>query len=177
MVINRVVVRIAAFVLILGGASTLSAAADIKPGDTRKDAPGFSLNDNKGNAVQLSGYRGKVVLLNFWATWCHGCQQEIPWFMEFADKYKDKDFVVVGVSMDNDGWKSVKPFMEEKKLNYPIVIGSEAIGKRYGVDNMPVSLLIDRDGRIADSHSGVVDRKGWEEEIQKLLQEQAASKR
>ena len=86
--------------------------------------------------------------------------------------HKDSGLVVIGVSMDDDGWKSVKPFVEEKKLNYPIVIGNEALASKYGaLHNMPVSVLIDRDGKIADSHAGVVERDNWEEKIEKLLQE------
>jgi thiol-disulfide isomerase/thioredoxin len=121
--------------------------------------------------VSLSQYKGKVVLLNFWATWCHGCKQEIPWYMEFADKYKDRGFVVIGVSMDEDGWKSVKPFLQEKKMNYPVIIGNQELMNQYGGDSMPVSVLIDREGKIADLHSGVVNKGGWEREIQQLLGE------
>jgi peroxiredoxin len=151
---------------------TASGCAETGALGSRKPAPGFSLNDDKGAPVQLSDYKGKVVLLNFWATWCHGCKQEIPWYMEFAEKYKSQGFVVIGVSLDEDGWKSVKPFLQEKKLNYPVVIGSEELGRQYGgVDSMPVSILIDREGKIADSHSGVVEKDGWEREIQQLLKE------
>jgi len=169
------VARTAALVLVLGAATFYASAAVTTP-DARKASPTFSLADAQGVPVKLSDYQGKVVLLNFWATWCHGCQEEIPWFVEFAKKYAGKDFVVIGVSMDDDGWKSVKPYLAEKKLNYPIVVGNAEIGKQFGVDNMPVSLLIDRQGKIADSHSGVVDRDGWEKEIQKLLAEKSASK-
>ena len=150
----------------------MNVSAEIAAASSRKAAPGFSLNDQKGAAVRLSDYKGKVVLLNFWATWCHGCKLEIPWYMEFADKYKKSGFVVIGVSMDDEGWKVVKPFLAEKKLNYPIVIGNQELARRYGgVESMPVSILIDRNGRIADTHSGMVEKDSWETEIQKLLGE------
>jgi peroxiredoxin len=151
--------------------SPIAATAEVAAAGSRKAAPGFSLPDSGGVAVSLSQFRGKVVLLNFWATWCHGCKEEIPWYMEFADKYKDKGFVVVGVSMDEDGWKSVKPFLQEKKMTYPVVIGTQELMNQYRGDSMPVSVLIDRDGKIADLHSGVVDKGGWEREIQQLLGE------
>lgn len=139
--------------------------------NARKTAPDFTLADANGGTVQLSEYKGRVVLLDFWATWCHGCKTEIPWYTEFESRYKDRGLAVVGVSMDADGWKSVKPFIAENKMNYAVVIGNEALAGRYSVTNMPVTLLIDRNGKIADSHSGVVDRAAWEQEIQELLSE------
>jgi peroxiredoxin len=170
---HRLATGIAAVVLTMMCWTMLVSASDeITPRGSRRMAPGFSLNDDVGVPVKLSDYKGRVVLLNFWATWCHGCKTEIPWYVEFSNKYKDSGLVVIGVSMDDDGWKSVKPFVEEKKLNYPIVIGNEALASKYGaLDNMPVSVLIDRDGKIADSHAGVVEKDNWEEKIEKLLQE------
>jgi peroxiredoxin len=141
--------------------------------DLRKSAPDFNLSDSKGASIRLSDYKGRVVLLDFWATWCHGCKTEIPWYMEFQNKYKARGLAVIGVSMDDDGWKSVRPFLQENKLNYPVVIGTEDLGKLYGVESMPVTLLIDRDGKIADSHSGMVDKNNFENEIRTLLREDA----
>jgi cytochrome c biogenesis protein CcmG/thiol:disulfide interchange protein DsbE len=171
MMLHRIVNGFAATILLASWISPITAVAGVAATGSRKAAPGFSLPDSGGSAVSLSHYKGKVVLLNFWATWCHGCKEEIPWYMEFADKYKDKGFVVIGVSMDEDGWKSVKPFLQEKKMNYPVIIGNQELMNQYGGDSMPVSVLIDRDGKIADLHSGVVDKGGWEREIQQLLGE------
>src|SRR5216684_2697750 len=137
--------------------------------NVRKTAPNFTLTDSKGTSVRLSDYKGRVVLLDFWATWCHGCKIEIPWYMEFQDKYKDKGLSVIGVSMDDDGWKSVKPFLEEKKMNYTVVVGNEPLGKLYGLSAMPMTLLIDREGKIAASYSGVIDRAKCESDLQALL--------
>jgi cytochrome c biogenesis protein CcmG/thiol:disulfide interchange protein DsbE len=92
--------------------------------------------------------------------------------MEFAKKYQASGLVVIGISIDDDGWKSVKPFIEENKVNYPVVIGTEELGNQYGgLGSMPVSVLVDRAGRIADSHSGVVDKGAWEQEMRQLLNE------
>ena len=115
-------------------------------------------------------YRGKVVLLNFWATWCHGCKEEIPWFVEFEKQYKADGLAVVGVSMDEDGWKSVKPWLKEHKLNYPVQLGSEPLARQYGATaNLPVTVLFDRNGKQVASYSGVVDRAACEQRIRELL--------
>jgi cytochrome c biogenesis protein CcmG/thiol:disulfide interchange protein DsbE len=145
--------------------------ASITERNSRKMAPEFVLDDSKGIPVRLTDFRGTVVLLDFWATWCHGCKIEIPWYVEFQKKYGDRGLNVIGVSMDDDGWKSVKPFLHDNNLNYPVVIGNHELAKQYRVDSMPVTLLIDRQGRIADSHSGMVDKNGFNSEIRRLLQE------
>jgi peroxiredoxin len=133
-------------------------------------APGFALNDSTGASVRLADFRGKVVVLNFWATWCHGCRAEIPWLMEFAGKYRDKGLAVIGVSMDEDGWKSVRPFLREKQINYPVVIGTEQLAQKYGgVEAMPLTYLIDRQGKIAAKHVGLMGKQALEEEILRLL--------
>jgi peroxiredoxin len=139
-----------------------------------KPAPDFSLADANGTSIRLSAYRGKVVLLDFWATWCGGCKTEIPWYIEFQDKYRDAGLSAIGVSMDADGWKSVKPFLADHKLNYPVVIGNDDLGEQFGVINMPLTLLIDRNGMIAESHAGVVDKNRFEGKIRSLLHENAA---
>lgn len=153
--------------------STVSVGA---AGDTsRKAAPNFTVNDSKGAPVSLADYKGKVVLLNFWATWCHGCVEEMPWFMEFQDKYRAKGLAVIGVSMDDDGWKSVTPFVEEKKVNYRVVIDDKKVSAEFGLGAMPMTVLIDRNGRIANNYEGVVDREACEKQIRALLEEKNAS--
>jgi peroxiredoxin len=152
------------------------AAANQSPkaiSGSSKVAPDFSLLDSDGATLKLSGYRGKVVLLDFWATWCHGCRTEIPWYMEFESKYRDKGLAVIGVSMDT-GWNTVKPFMAKESMNYPVVIGSDGLLEQYGSHSMPATYLIDREGRIADYHIGVVNKDQFESEIKKLLAEKAS---
>src|SRR5215469_7178293 len=149
----RMLRRIFVTVALMVGFLTLpaNAPADLKPAESRKPPPEVALTDSNGAAVDLSAYKGRVVLLNFWATWCHGCKEEIPWFMEFQDKYNKTGLTVVGASLDDDGWKSVKPYLQEHKINYRIVVVSFASAKPFGADQgMPVSVLIDRDGKIAD---------------------------
>jgi len=133
-----------------------SVKAAVKSDKDRKLAPDFTLKDADGKTVHLSDYKGKVVLLDFWATWCGPCKIEIPWFMEFEQQYKDKGFAVLGVSMDEDGWTAVKPYLQQLKVNYRIVLGNDKVGDQYGgVDSLPTTFLIDRQGRIASTHVGL----------------------
>jgi peroxiredoxin len=146
-------------------------AAPVKEEGKRQVAPDFALKDVNGRTVHLSDYRGKVVLLDFWATWCGPCKLEIPWFMEFERKYKDRGFAVLGVSMDDDGWKSVKPFIEDMKMNYRVVLGDDRTGDLYGrIEALPTAFLIDKDGRVAVQHVGVSSRREFEDGIEKLLE-------
>ncbi len=156
-------------------AASRPAAAEVKPVAARKLAPDFTLSDASAKAVKLSDYKGKVVLLNFWATWCGGCKVEMPELIDFQRKYKDRGLTVIGVSTDDKGWKVVKPFIDEKKINYTVVLRDDETCKRYGVAAMPVTFLIDREGRIAATHEGVVNKTVGESEIEMLLQESTSN--
>ena len=147
------------------------AVARVSPElNTSAFAPDFTLKDANGDKLRLSDYKGKVVVLNFWATWCAPCQAEIPWFAEFERNYKDRGFAVIGVSMDDDGWKSVKPYVEAKKINYRIAVGDGELGQKYGgVDALPETFLIDREGRITARHLGIVSKSDYKKEIVQLL--------
>jgi cytochrome c biogenesis protein CcmG/thiol:disulfide interchange protein DsbE len=147
------------------------AQSGLKPPSERSLAPDFNLEDASGKAVKLADLKGKVVLVNFWATWCEGCQVEIPWFVEFQKEYARRGLVVVGISMDDDGWKSVTPWINEKKVNYPIVIGNQELGKQYRLEGIPLTALVDREGRIADVHRGIVEKTAAQQKIRDLLQE------
>jgi cytochrome c biogenesis protein CcmG/thiol:disulfide interchange protein DsbE len=138
----------------------------------RKAAPDFALKDVSGNTVKLSDYRGKVVLLNFWATWCAPCKVEIPWFMGFETEYKNRDFAVLGVSLDDDGWDSLKPYLIDHKMNYRVLLGNDDVSKAYGdVDALPTTFIIDRRGNIASTHNGLVSKNIYEDEIKQLLRD------
>ena len=144
--------------------------APVKAQKDRKPAPDFTLKDSTGATVKLSDYRGKVVLLNFWATWCGPCKIEIPWFMEFEKNYKDRKFAVLGVSLDDDGWDSVRPYLEAHKINYRVLVGSEELSQHYGgVDSLPTTFVLDREGRIAVRHIGLVSKGDYQHDIESLL--------
>jgi peroxiredoxin len=135
-----------------------------------KPAPEFALQDEHGKTVRLSDYKGKVVILDFWATWCGPCKIEIPWFIEMQRKYKDKGFTVIGVSMDEGGWQEVRPFVEEMKMNYPVLIGNDDTAAAFGgVDVLPTTLIIDKQGRIIATHQGLTSKDEFEKAIESLL--------
>jgi peroxiredoxin len=150
------------------------AQAAVKAVKERKPAADFTLPDADGASVHLAALKGRVVLLNFWATWCGPCKVEMPWFMDFQNTHKDRGFTVVGVSMDDDGWTSVKPYAAKLKLNYKVVIGDDKLSQAYGtIDTLPETFIIDRQGRIAAEHSGLVERADYEKDILQLLGEKA----
>jgi peroxiredoxin len=145
--------------------------ASVGPSKDRKTAPDFALKDADGKLVHLSDYRGKVVLLDFWATWCGPCKIEIPWFKELESKDKSRGFEVIGVSMDDDGWEAVKPFVKELGVNYRVVMGNDATAQLFGsVDALPTTFLIDREGKVAARHEGLTDKKDFVDEVEELLQ-------
>jgi peroxiredoxin len=155
--------------------SKASMQAEARPGPQpskdRKPAAAFTLKDANGQAVKLADYRGKVVLLNFWATWCGPCGVEIPWFVEFEQKYKAQGFAVLGVSMDEDGWTSVKPFLAEHKMNYRVLLGNDSVSQLYGgLDALPTTFIIDREGNLAfPPHIGLINKNDYVAEIETLL--------
>jgi peroxiredoxin len=162
-----------AAILLAGCSSTSSveAASTSSAKTAPKLAPNFTLQDSNGATVKLSDYKGKVVLLDFWATWCGPCKIEIPWFIEFEKTYKDRGFAVLGVSMDEDGWSVVKPYVEQRKMNYRVLLGNDQVGGLYGgVDSLPTTLLIDRSGHISATHVGLSSSKEeFQNEINRLL--------
>lgn len=160
--------------LFLGACSSPVKKAFLKPEKERKSAPDFSLRDSDGRTVRLSDYRGKVVLLNFWATWCSPCRFEIPWFVQFERQHKDQGFAVIGISMDDEGWAAVKPFMEELGINYRVLMGNDTVTLLYGgVDSLPTSFVIDRAGKVANVHIGLVSKSNYENDLKELFQSSA----
>jgi peroxiredoxin len=143
--------------------------AVLQPVKDRKPAPEFELKDATGRTVRLSDYRGKAVLLDFWATWCTGCKEEIPGFSELATRYHAKGLSVVGVAMDDDGWKVITPFLADTKVSYPILAGDQGTFDSLGLKLLPDTLLIDRQGRIAAIYMGVVNQADVEANVKAVL--------
>lgn len=171
---NAVSIRIA--ILAIAAAASAAAQPTVRAGlqsaPERKPAAELALRDAIGKTAKLKQYRGKVVLLDFWATWCTGCKQEIPWFVEFQRKFGTKRFAVVGVSLDEGGWDVLKPFLAKAHVPYRMLLGDDATAQRYGISNMPDTFLIDRRGKVAAAYiAGLVDKDNVETNINALLSE------
>lgn len=148
-----------------------------------KPAPDLTLKDLNDKEVNLKDFSGKVVLVNFWATWCDPCRTEIPWLIELQKKYGDQGFEVLGVSMDDEGKKVVQPFVEKERfdvngqklgMNYPILIGDSDAADKFlggigGIVGLPTSVLVSRDGKRVKTTIGPVDPDKLERDIQSLL--------
>jgi cytochrome c biogenesis protein CcmG/thiol:disulfide interchange protein DsbE len=132
-------------------------------------APDFALTDAEGRKVQLADFAGKVVVLNFWATWCPPCRREIPDFVQLQKQYGPKGVVVVGISLD-DSWDPVRPFMTENGMNYPVLLGDRAIAETYAADKaIPITFVIDANGVIRTRHLGYGPAAVWQRAIDEAL--------
>jgi peroxiredoxin len=142
----------------------------IRSSSVGSPAPDFALQDLNGQPLNLASYRGKVLLLDFWATWCGPCRDETPHFVQLQDKYRQQGLQVVGISMD-DGPKPVREFYQQFKMNYPVAMGNERVAEAYGgVLGLPIAFLIGRDGRIHTKYIGEVNMSVLEQEVKTLLQ-------
>lgn len=184
--IRKLILRPAIHAIVLTLLSTAGAFAQqgahatLVPPASRTSAPEFQLADGSGTNKQLADYRGKVVLLNFWATACGGCKLEIPWLIDLASAHKKDSFTVVGVAMDTSyegsktaeqAWSQVKPFVADHKMTYPILMGDAMLITSYKLGAVPATFLIDKQGRIAATYNGVADKRDVDSNINKLLAE------
>lgn len=168
------------------GSGTSHASGKLSPlGTTLKDEPAVTFKDLKGSNMPLSSLKGKVVLVNFWATWCDPCRVEIPWMIEFQQKYAGQGFTMLGVAMDDEGADVVAPFVQKTQfdvnghpstMDYPIVVGDDDTAKAFGgLIGYPTSFLITRDGKIAKKYMGLVSEDELEQEIQTLLKQPSSA--
>ncbi|HVB36591.1 MAG TPA: TlpA disulfide reductase family protein [Candidatus Acidoferrales bacterium] len=141
--------------------------------------PDVTFPELQGGDLPLASLKGKVVLVNFWATWCEPCQVEIPWMIAFQQKYASQGFTILGVAMDDDGEKVVDPFVQKSQfdvdgkkmtMSYPIMLGNEDIAEKFGgLIGLPTSVLISRDGKVVKRFIGLVNRDQLKDEIEKQL--------
>ncbi|MFZ0800385.1 MAG: TlpA disulfide reductase family protein [Terriglobales bacterium] len=156
--------------LVVLGWIILRRPASHQPTGNLRPAPDFSLTElSTRRTFRLSDYRGKVVLLDFWATWCDPCKQEIPHFVAMQNQYASQGLQVLGISMDDDE-PPVRDFQQQFKMNYPVALGNPKLADQYGgILGLPITFLIDRQGRIVARHVGATDASVFEAEIKKLL--------
>ena len=136
----------------------------------QQKAANFSLKSADGTSFELNKYKGKVVVVNFWATWCGPCRKEIPDFIEAYKKYKSKGLEIIGISLDQDGWTRVTPYVKQSNINYPVVLGDEQVVQNYGGFNaIPTTFIVDKNGIIVDQHTGTMSLKQLEAKLKPLL--------
>ena len=133
-------------------------------------APDFELTTLDGKKMRLSDFRGKAVLLNFWATWCEPCKIEMPWFVQLEKQYGPEGLQVLGVAMDDTGENEISQFVKEMGVNYPVLLGKESVGDEYGgIIHLPTTFYIDRSGKIVEHIEGLHSRHDMETNIKTAL--------
>ncbi len=132
-------------------------------------AANFTLKNPDGEEVSLSDFQGKIVIIDFWATWCPPCREGIPDLIKLQDEYRDQGVVVIGISFDEKA-ATVKKFAQENQINYPLAMGDKKVAQDYGgIQAIPTVFIIDRNGRIVDRHIGSADKEYFDDKIQPLL--------
>ncbi len=152
--------------------NTSSAAlstANMNSETDNQKAPAFTLQDVNGKKISLSDYKGKVVIVDFWATWCPPCRRSIPDLIDLQKKYKNK-IAVIGISVDMDTRSDVAPFVKKNKINYKVLYATPEVVQAYGnIDAIPTSFIIDQHGNIVTQHVGLTPKETYINEINKLL--------
>lgn len=148
------VIVIAFLVFSLAACKKKEAGTEAGPPSIGDTAPGFTSKDVNGNTVRLSDYKGRVVLIEFWTTWCGPCRELTPVLNKIYEKYKDKGFVILALTPE-ENMDTVLLYIKKYNIIYPVLITDDKTAKRYGVISIPASFLISRDGRVAEKHLGV----------------------
>lgn len=158
------------------GSGNVQAASVVPTGQAAattadaKTAPPWELKGLDGETVAFSDFEGKVVLIDFWATWCPPCRKSIPEFVELQKEYGDEGFVIVGISLDRKGAGVVKPFAEKMNINYPIVLGNQKVVAAFGgIRGIPTAFVVNREGEIVHKHVGYAPKSAFEKQIKPLL--------
>jgi thiol-disulfide isomerase/thioredoxin len=157
-----------------GDAGSRRAMAGVAPACDPKDKAkranlDFTLKDLVGKDVKLADYKGKVLIVDFWATWCGPCKIEVPGFVEIQTNYKDKDFAILGIAVD-DTVANLKNFAEQYKMNYPVLVAHDEVERAWGpIWGLPTTFTVSRDGTICKKHTGLATREQFEREVTSLF--------
>jgi peroxiredoxin len=161
---------ISLLIIVAFGAGAPGAAIVQQTGE-RRPAPAFELKDLDGKTARLSDYRGKVLLINFWATWCPPCRAEMPDLVRLQEQYGARGLQIVGVTHPPQSVSTVRIVTRRLKVNYPVLLGSRELAEGYGVDEvLPVTIIVDREGNIRDRILGILEREEFDQKILPLLQ-------
>jgi thiol-disulfide isomerase/thioredoxin len=152
------------------------APSGLRAASDRKPAPDFALTDADGARISLSSYRGRVILLDFWATWCTGCKVEIPWYMEFQKKYAKRGLTSIGDAMDDEGWEKVRPYLQVHPIHYSIVLGMPDLAKPYQMKVWPLRSSSIVMGTSRTRMAAWWSRTHGKREIRQLLNERSSER-
>jgi len=162
------VASVSAAALLFGQSKSSGAATGLS--GTMVPAPSWELQDADGKTIHSSDFKGKVVVLDFWATWCPPCKAEIPGFIALQNEYGKKGLAVIGISVDEGGAAVVKEFAQKIGMNYTVVLADEKTPQAFGgIEAIPTTFIIDREGRIVTKHLGFTEKDEFEKELKPLL--------
>jgi len=172
-VVIIVVAMVVTLMLVFGIQKSRRSSGDPVVGgaDLRgKAAPDFTLQSLDGKTLRLSDFRGKAVVLNFWATWCEPCKIEMPWFVDLQKKYASEGLQILGVAMDDASPQEIEKFAKQMEVNYPVMVGKDSVGDAYGgVQFLPATFYIGRDGKVIERVFGIKGRGEIEDAVKKAL--------